>query len=178
MIEHKIAMLEAVLFIENEPLTAEQLSIKCDVDVSNISDMIDTLNNIYRNNMHGIEIIDSQDGYILIPRERIWEDIKQHYQKKTPEVLSTAALETMAIVAYKQPITIGQISAVRGVQSSSMVDLLYEKGLVRKIGRKKAPGSPIEYGTTELFLRYFGISSLHDLPKLRGRDEKLFEITP
>ena len=174
--ENKIAVLEAILCIENEILTEEQLSIKSGVNPADIPVMIDSLNRKYTDNAHGIEIVHNKSGYMLVPSENVWEYIKRHYHKQASESLSDASLETVAVVAYKQPITISQISAIRGVQSSTMVEQLCSKGLIQKVGKKNAPGSPIQYGTTQLFLMQFGLSSLKDLPQLRSEDEKLFEL--
>ena len=129
-----------------------------------------------RKDQHGFEIISVENRYMLIPGKPVWEKLKPHYKQQKNINLSGAALETVAIVAYRQPITISQISVFRGVQSASIVDQLCRRGFLKIVGKKEAPGNPMEYGTTDLFLSRFGLASLRDLPKLEAEYQKMFEM--
>jgi segregation and condensation protein B len=102
--------------------------------------------------------------------------LRHHYGRKLDEKMSRAALETLSIVAYSQPVTRAEIDGIRGVNSSSTLKVLTERGLVREFGRKDAPGRPAQYGTTKEFLQFFGLASIGDLPKLDEAERERFEI--
>jgi segregation and condensation protein B len=102
--------------------------------------------------------------------------LRHHYGKKVDDKMSRAALETLSIVAYSQPVTRAEIDGIRGVNSSSTLKLLSERGLVREFGRKDGPGRPVQYATTKEFLQFFGLLSIADLPKLDEAERERFEI--
>ena len=108
-------------------------------------------------------------GYQLATRPEHAETVKQFLQTEHAEKLTRGALETMAIIAYRQPITRGEIEHVRGVRSDWHIERLLERQLIREVGRRQTLGRPIEFGTTELFLRYFGLAELSELPAMGER---------
>ena len=113
-------------------------------------------------------------GYIFAPKKDLWEFLKARYGKKNENRLSRAALETLSIIAYSQPITRGEIENIRGVAADNMIRLLLSRTLIREAGKKDAPGKPIQYGTTREFLKLFRLASIADLPKLEEGDRERF----
>jgi segregation and condensation protein B len=105
-------------------------------------------------------------GWILAPKAELWESLKERYGKKNENRLSRAALETLSIVAYSQPITRAEVEALRGVSADGMIRFLLEREFIKEVGKKEAPGRPIQYGTTKEFLKYFRLGSIADLPHL------------
>jgi len=117
-------------------------------------------------NARGIQLVEIAEGYQLCTREEYAEWIKKFYKIDKGSKLSQASLETLSIIAYKQPITRVELEEIRGVDSGGVVRTLLEKNLIKNMGRKKVPGRPMMYGTTRKFLEYFGLKSLSDLPTL------------
>ena len=108
------------------------------------------------------------------PRPSFWESLKDRYGKKNENRLSRAAIETLSIVAYSQPITRAEVEAIRGVSADGMIRFLLEKALVKEVGKKEAPGRPVQYGTTKEFLKYFRLGSIADLPRLDELERNRF----
>jgi segregation and condensation protein B len=102
--------------------------------------------------------------------------LRHHYGKKTDEKMSRAALETLSIVAYSQPVTRIEIDSIRGVNSAGTLKVLLDRGFIRETGRKDTPGRPVQYGTTKEFLQLFGLASIADLPKLDEAERERFEL--
>jgi hypothetical protein len=119
--------------------------------------------------------VQSGGGWILAPKVELWEVLKDRYGKKADSRLSRAALETLSIIAYSQPITRAEIESLRGVSADGMVHFLLEKELIKEVGKKEAPGRPVQYGTTKEFLKYFRLGSIADLPKLDELDRERFD---
>jgi segregation and condensation protein B len=113
---------------------------------------------------------------MISPKREYWDNLKDRYGKKNDSRLSKAALETLAIVAYSQPVTRAEIEQIRGVSADNMIRLLMEKTLVRETGKKDAPGKPVQYGTTREFLKFFRLESIADLPKLSESENDRFEL--
>jgi segregation and condensation protein B len=113
---------------------------------------------------------------MISPKFDYWNSLKDRYGKKNEAKISRAAMETLAIVAYSQPITRAEIENIRGVSADNMMRLLLEKGLVRGMGKKDVPGKPVLYGTTKEFLKLFRLNSIADLPKLSESDMEKFEL--
>jgi len=112
----------------------------------------------------------------ITPKREYWESLKDRYGKKNEGKISRAAMETLAIIAYSQPITKAEIKALRGVAPDNMIYLLLEKNLIREVGKKDIPGKPVQYGTTKEFLKLFRLNSIADLPKLGDSDRDRFEL--
>ena len=167
MIKDKIPYaIEGILFAAGEPVKAAKLAAVLETDVDTIAEAVKLLRYNYDTEERGMTIIDIDDGYQLCSRPDYYNYIQLILGEQRRQALSNAAMEVLAIIAYKQPITRGQIEYVRGVNSDAAVNRLVERGLIEETGRLDAPGRPILYKTTQGFLRCFGLSSPKDLPPL------------
>jgi segregation and condensation protein B len=113
---------------------------------------------------------------MISPKKEYWDNLKDRYGKKNDSKLSKAALETLSIIAYSQPITRSEIEAIRGVSADNMIRLLLERELIRETGKKDIPGKPVQFGTTKEFLKLFRLDSIADLPKLNESEADRFEL--
>jgi segregation and condensation protein B len=165
-LEREAALVETVLFLESEPLDEAALSRITGLSREVVEAAIELLHEETRSGSHGIEPVKSGGGWILAPKPELWESMKERYGKKNESRLSRAALETLSIVAYSQPITRAEVEAIRGVSADGMIRFLLERELVKEVGKKEAPGRPVQYGTTKEFLKYFRLGSIADLPRL------------
>jgi len=175
-IKREIALIEAVLFLENEPVDLKTLLRITRLSSAVIEESLKHLKDRYNDSLHGMELIEIADGFMLYPKKIYWDFLKNHYGKKNAGKLSKAALETLSIIAYSQPVTRAEIESIRGVSADGMVKLLLEKNLIKEAGKKNAPGKPVQYGTTREFLKMFKLKSIADLPKLNEVDEDRFQI--
>ena len=155
--------LEAVLFASDEPLEISQLASCMELEIDTINELLEILTKRHEN-MGGLELKQIGNGFILIAKS-LYNDYIKRIKPFRSNKLSRAAMETLAIVAFKQPITKIEIASLRGVKCDSVMSMLIEKGLVIAVGRKETIGRPIVYGTTDTFIQYFGLSSIDDLPK-------------
>lgn len=155
--------LEALLFAAHEPVTSKDLATILEVDEKEIPDIVEGLRK--RLEGRGIGVVEYAGGYQLATRPEYAEYVRRLVEPE-PWRLSRAALETLTIVAYRQPVTRPEIDALRGVDSSYVLSMLAERGLIRVAGRKDAPGRPLLFETTPEFLSAFGLKSLDDLPML------------
>lgn len=160
-----MAAVEALLFAAPEPLPAERIADALEVERPLVEAALERLAQHYAAGPHGIELHRVGGGYRLVTQPR-YAPVIERLERPRRAVLSHAALETLAIVAYRQPITRAEIEALRGVSSESPLATLLEHGLICELGRKEAPGRPILYGTTRRFLEYVGINDLSELPPL------------
>lgn len=160
-------IVEALLFAVHEPISLRKISEAIEgTDTKQIKEIIQQLREEYDGHGRAFQIEEIANGFQLLSRPEYHEWISK-VRKKTGEVkLSQAAIETLAIIAYKQPIIRADIEAIRGVQSGQMIRTLIEKGLVKITGRDEALGRPLLYGTTKMFLEHFGLKSIKDLPKV------------
>ncbi len=175
-LNNETAYIEAILFLENEPVDVSTLVKISGIPKEAVLQAIGRLTEIYRSEEHGIELIEIGEGYQFAPKAELWEDLKKRYGKKSDKHLSRAALETLSIIAYSQPITRAEIENLRGVSSDSMLRLLQQKVFVKEIGKKDVPGKPVQYGTTREFLKTFRLKSIADLPKLDEIEQDRFEL--
>ncbi|MDO4945610.1 MAG: SMC-Scp complex subunit ScpB [Ruminococcus sp.] len=159
------AVVEAILFAGGEPVELDRICEAADAVVSEVREAIKLLEEKYSENS-GIELLKLNDSYQLATKQEFAPYIKSALEIKRSSALSPAAMETLTIVAYNQPVTKGFVESVRGVDSSGVVNSLVEKGLLAEAGRLDLPGRPIAYMTTDNFLRAFKLSSLDDLPPL------------
>ena len=167
MIKDKIPYaIEGILFAAGEPVKAAKLAAVLETDIDTINEAVKLLKYNYDTEERGMKIIDIDDGYQLCSRPDYYNYIQLILGEQRRQALSNAAMEALAIIAYKQPITKGQIEYIRGVNSDAAVNRLCERGLIEECGRLDAPGRPILYKTTQNFLRCFGISTPKDLPPL------------
>jgi segregation and condensation protein B len=160
------AVIEALLFVSDKPLLIEQIHrVAGDLDSAGIRAILEELKAEYLSSNRGMRIIEVAGGFQMVTASELGAFLKKFYQK-APERLSRPTLETLSIIAYKQPVTRMEIESIRGVDVSGIVAGLINKGLLRTAGRKKAPGRPFVYVTTRHFLEYFGLRSLEELPKI------------
>lgn len=161
------SVIEAVLFVSDKPVTFEEIKeVVGDVEGRALRQAIDELTAKYEAEKRGMVIVEIAGGYQMLSNPEYANAVRAFYRTQKKEKLSKPALESLAIVAYKQPVTRLDIELIRGVNSDGVVAHLLEKNLIKIVGRKDVPGKPFMYGTTKEFLEYFGLRSLSDLPKL------------
>lgn len=160
------SILESLLLVNERPIESKELAGILSVDKKEIEKNLEELATEYEARKAGICIIKVAGGYQMCSHPNNEEWVKKMYQEKNKQRLSIASLETVAIIAYKQPITRTEIEGIRGVNVDGVVRHLLELGLIKEAGRKPVPGRPFLYVTTRKFLEYFGLNSLEDLPKL------------
>ncbi len=158
--------IEGILFAAGEPVKTAKLAAVLEIEMDAVIEAVKLLRYEYDTNERGLMIIDIDDGYQICSRPEYYNYIQIILGEQRRQALSNAAMEALAIIAYKQPITRGQIEYIRGVNSDSAVNRLAERGLVEECGRLDAPGRPVLYRTTQNFLRCFGLSTPRDLPEL------------
>lgn len=163
---HLRGVIEAILFVNERPVTVEQIKRVVNVELSQIKRAIAELQDEHSKRDSGMNIVEIAGGFQLLSNRKYAAHLREFYKTRHKEKLSKPALETMAIVAYKQPVARGDIELIRGVNSDGVVAHLMNKELIKVVGRKDVPGKPYLYGTTKLFLEYFGLKSLNSLPKL------------
>lgn len=159
-------ILEALLLVSGEPLSVETVAGICEVSEAEVRAALDELQQEYRRQERGFQLREIAGGYRLHTHPAYAEHVERLAMKGRRNRLTRAAIETLAIVAYLQPITRAQIANLRGVQGESLVKMLEELGLVRETGKENAPGGPALYGTTGAFLERFGLNALDELPPL------------
>ena len=158
------AIIEAILFAAGRVVSQEELMIALEIDKKQLEELMDTIRKDY--DMRGIEIIKVEKGYQLCTKKEYYEYIVPILDKRAKPNLSTAALETLAIIAYNQRTTRAEIEAIRGVNSDGTIYKLLDYGLIEDAGKADLPGKPTTYKTTLEFLKMFGYESLSDLPEL------------
>jgi len=169
-LDHLKGAVECVLLVAGGPVTAQHLAETLGVAPDAAVDAVAALAAEYAG--RGLQIQSVAGGYQLCTRPEFSEYVQRFLRLDFREPLSQAALETLAIVAYRQPVTRGEVELVRGVRSEHVLERLVERHLIREVGRKPTVGRPILYGTTEGFLRHFGLRDLTALPPLRGDDPR------
>jgi segregation and condensation protein B len=162
------AILEALLFVSHEPITLDRLTMVIGgLAKSEVASAVRSLQQDYDAEGRGLRIVELAGGFQIITRPDCAPWIKRLEKVKAAPKLSRSALETLSIIAYKQPVVRSEIEAIRSVETSGVLRTLLDRRLVRMVGRKDVPGRPIMYGTTKLFLQQFGLRDLADLPPLR-----------
>ncbi len=162
------AILEAMLFVSPETLTLDRLaSVLGEVSKPEVEQAIRRLQGTYDEAGRGIQLVEIAGGFRVMTRPDYAPWIKRLEKVKAAPKLSRSGLETLAIIAYRQPIVRGEIEKIRGVETSGVLRTLLERKLIRMVGRKDVPGRPIMYGTTKFFLEHFGLRDLAELPPLR-----------
>lgn len=175
----KCAALEAVLFASGDPLEISKLAAVLEITPSEISELAEELADHYQEQGSGLRLLRLEDTLQLATRGEFAGTVRAALEIKRDTPLSNAAMETLTIVAYNQPVTKGFVERVRGVDSGSAVNTLVERGLLEEAGRIEVPGRPLTYRTTAHFLRCFGMRSLADLPPLpENAGQMLFEFAP
>ena len=160
------AIIEAILFSAGREVKKNELMLSLEVSSEEIDEIITLIQEDYKNEERGIELIKIDDGYQLCTKKDMYEYIYPVIDKRTKPNLSTASLETLSIIAYNPKITRAEIEAIRGVSADACVYKLLEYGLIEEAGKIDLPGKPMSYKTTNEFLKMFSYSSLNDLPEL------------
>ena len=170
-----VNIIEALLFASPEPLTQKKINIIFDDNPPNLEEYIKVLSMKFEKNNHAIDILNIAGGYQLRTKSNYDLYVRRLLNKTGQLSLSQAALETLSIVAYKQPISRTDIESIRGVDCAGVLKTLLKKTLIRIKGREDGPGRPLMYSTTDEFLQSFGLSRLADLPKLKEISDILNE---
>lgn len=160
------ARVEALLFVAEDPPSIAQLARALEAPPEAVEAALDALHERLKD--RGLRLQRKGDRVQLVTAPEAAEDVRRFLGLNATPRLSTAALETLAIIAYRQPITRAEIEAIRGVNCEGVLRTLLAKGLIEEVDRAEGPGRPIRYGTTFLFLQHFGLRSLSDLPPLDG----------
>jgi segregation and condensation protein B len=173
--DRQVGLVEAILLLENEPVELGALQRISGLEREEVLRALDFLREEYRKDFHGFELVEIGGGFSLSPKQPLWVDLRERYGRRYESRLSRAAMETLSIIAYSQPITRQEIESMRGVSADGMIKLLAERQLIREVGKKEAPGRPVQYGTTKEFLKLFRLASIADLPKMDELDQERFE---
>lgn len=170
------AVVEALTFVSKEPVTMKELMrVLKGVDKAVIEAQIEELKKLYATPDRGLQFVEVAGGCQITSRPEHNEWVRELLDPKSPARLSTQALETLAVIAYKQPATLPEIIELRGIKSGGVVKTLLERRLIKIVGRKEVVGRPLLYGTTKEFLLQFGLKDLDDLPKIEDFAEILGE---
>lgn len=164
--EEKKAAIECLLYMAVEPITPAMIAKIVGLSEDDVLEILAEIRYELAKPEHGIQLVELAGGFRIATKPQFACYVEQLYTKPQSTHLSHAALETLAIIAYKQPITRAEIEAIRGVKVEGVLANLLERNLVQEVGRKDAPGRPILYGTTSEFLCHFGLKSLDELPAL------------
>ena len=164
-------ILESVLFAAGEAVKCDKLAEISKVSVEEVEREIKLLREFYEKNERGFSILEIDGGYQICTRPEYYSYVQEIAGIRRQQGLSNAALETLSIIAYNQPVTRQTIEYIRGVNSDGAVQRLAERGLIEESGRLDAPGKPILYVTTREFLRKFGLKTLEDLPEIKEEAE-------
>ena len=167
------AILEALIFASPEPLTPKAIFKLLDTEPEDdLRAALEALKREY-DRPGGLQIVEVAGGYQIVTRPDLHEWVRRLFHERTTQKLTVQALETLAVIAYRQPITAAEITDVRGVNTSGVLNTLLERHLIKIVGRKQVVGRPFMYATTKEFLIRFGLNDLSDLPKVEDMAEAL-----
>lgn len=161
-----LGIIEAILFVAGEPIATEDLQYTLEVSSDELDELLTTYGDTLDYERRGIRLLRFGEHVQLATRTDYAPYVERLLQPVQKRTLTQAAMETLAVVAYKQPVTRAEIEALRGVKCDYSIQSLVQKSLIVEVGRKEALGRPLLYGTTDAFLRHFGIESLEDLPTI------------
>lgn len=174
--EREKALIEAILFLEVEPVEIRTLVRITGLAKAQVEAILDQIRTDCNSDDRGLELITVAGAVRFSPKKDLWPRLRERFGRKREGRLSRAAMETLSIVAYSQPITRPEIESLRGVTADTMIRQLLDRGLIRETGKKDAPGKPIQYGTTREFLEHFGLESIADLPRLDEIEQERFSL--
>ena len=166
-----MAIVEALIFVADEPVTAKLLGEVIEEDRQTVQAAIEELKNEYDAREGGLQIREIAGGWQLSTRTQFHEEVRKFLKTRPSARLSLASLETLAVIAYKQPVTVPEILEIRGVQSASAIKTLLDKRLIVAKGRKETVGRPMQYGTSKDFLIQFGLNDLTELPSIEDFED-------
>jgi segregation and condensation protein B len=170
-ISELVAVVEALIFVADEPLTARLMADVLEEDRESIDAAIEQLIKEYQQRESGLQIREIAGGWQLSTRTELHEEVRKFLKTRPSAKLSLASLETLAVIAYKQPVTVPEILEIRGVQSASAIKTLLDKRLIVAKGRKETVGRPMQYGTSKDFLIQFGLKDLSELPSIEDFED-------
>ena len=175
--EQLMATIEALIFASPEPMSLKMLCKLLDSEPKeDVQAALDGVRAAY-NRPGGLQLVEVAGGFQIVTRPELHEWVRRLFHERTTQKLSVAALETLAVIAYRQPVTAPEIADIRGVNTSGVLATLIDRKLVKIVGRKQVVGRPFMYGTTREFLERFGLNDLSDLPKVEDMSELLgFEL--
>jgi len=166
-----VAIVEALVFVADEPISIKLLAEILQEDREAIEAAVEQLQDEYQNRESGLTMREIAGGWQLSTRTEFHEEIRKFLKTRPNAKLSLAALETLAVIAYKQPVTVPEILDIRGVQSASAIKTLLDKRLIAAKGRKETVGRPMQYGTSKEFLMQFGLKDLSELPSIEDFED-------
>ena len=169
-----VQIIESLLFVSPEPLSIDKIKEVTGGEKKEICGAIENLMGHFMSEDHGIKVVEIAGGIQMVTRSENAPWVKKLLTIKTAGKMSKPGLETLAIIAYKQPIVRPEIESIRGVDSGGVIKTLLERRMIKIVGRKEMPGKPMLYGTTKEFLEYFGLNAISELPTLREfKDDSL-----
>ena len=166
-----IAAVEALVFVSDEPIAAKTISEVLGEDKESIDAALDALTKEYDARESGLRVREIAGGWQITTRTEYHDEVRQFLKTRPSAKLSLASLETLAVIAYKQPVTVPEILEIRGVQSASAIKTLLEKRLIITKGHKETVGRPMQYGTSKDFLVQFGLKDLTELPSIEDFED-------
>jgi segregation and condensation protein B len=166
-----VAIVEALIFVADEPLTAKVIAEVLEEDRESINAAVEELRKEYEQRESGLQLREIAGGWQISTRTEFHEEVRKFLKTRPSAKLSLASLETLAVIAYKQPVTVPEILEIRGVQSASAIKTLLDKRLIVAKGRKETVGRPMQYGTSKDFLIQFGLKDLSELPSIEDFED-------
>jgi segregation and condensation protein B len=166
-----VAIVEALIFVADEPITTKLLAEVLEEDRDAVEAAVIELQKEYDERESGLQIREIAGGWQLATRTELHEEVRKFLKTRPSAKLSLASLETLAVIAYKQPVTVPEILEIRGVQSASAIKTLLEKRLIVTKGHKETVGRPMQYGTSKEFLIQFGLKDLTELPSIEDFED-------
>lgn len=166
-----VAIIEALVFVADEPITVKLLAEVLDEDAESVLAAVEELKNEYGARESGLMIREIAGGWQIATRTEFHEEVRKFLKTRPSAKLSLASLETLAVIAYKQPVTVPEILEIRGVQSASAIKTLLEKRLIVTKGHKETVGRPMMYGTSKEFMIQFGLKDLTELPSIEDFED-------
>lgn len=166
-----VAIVEALIFVADEPLTEKLMAEVLEEDRESISAAVEELKKEYEQRESGLQLREIAGGWQISTRTEFHEEVRKFLKTRPSAKLSLASLETLAVIAYKQPVTVPEILEIRGVQSASAIKTLLDKRLIVAKGRKETVGRPMQYGTSKDFLIQFGLKDLSELPSIEDFED-------
>jgi|LSQX01.3.fsa_nt_gb segregation and condensation protein B len=161
-----MSIVESILFVSGEPVDAKEIAQLLKMDIRSVRKLMKKMISTFDFERRGLQIIMANDTFQLATRPEHSTYIETYIGQERTKGISQAGLETLAVIAYRQPVTKSEIESIRGVKCDYVINSLINRGLIQEAGRMDAPGRPILYCTTDLFLRSFGLTSLEELPPL------------
>lgn len=166
-----VALVEALIFVSDEPISEKALADVLEEEKESVRAAIEELAREYESRDSGLQVREIAGGWQIATRTELHEEVRKFLKTRPSAKLSLASLETLAVIAYKQPVTVPEILEIRGVQSASAIKTLLDKRLIVAKGRKETVGRPMQYGTSKDFLIQFGLKDLSELPSIEDFED-------